>query len=227
MKKKIALLSSLLTIVVCLAIITGSTFALFTDRTEMSIAVTSADVELNATIGDLTLYSAKADANGALTDEYGKNYSHEDRTALGETTFTNGGTATYDASTGLLDIKLITPGDKVSFPISAQNESTVRIQYRYVIKLADGASDALLTGDAPLEFRDANGNVFSVLGTDGFASDWMELAPGADMPETMISVELPVYATSITDTTAGTTSYENLTTSFVVLVEAVQYNANV
>lgn len=214
MKKRIALLSSLLTIVVCLAIISGSTFALFTDKTEMSIEVTSADVELDATIGDVKIYSAKADDNGTLVDEYGKKYIHEDRTPVG--TFTNGGDAEFDTVTGKLTINLITPGDKVVFPISAVNGSNVTIKYRYVIKAADAASEALLSGATPMTFSNAAGT-FVVTG-DGFASDWMELAPGTDMPETEITVELPVNANN---------DYENLTSNFVVLVEAVQYNANV
>ena len=214
MKKKIALLSSVLTIVVCLAIITGSTFALFTDKTEMSITVTSADVEFNASITDVMLYSAKADADGTLVDEYGKKYSYEDRTNEG--TFTNGGDAEFDASTGILAITLITPGDKVDFKINAENTSTVRIQYRYVIKLVEGTDTALFEGLTPMTFSIGN-DVFSA--ADGeFTSDWTELAPGVDMPEVVVSVSLPVNANN---------DYENLETKFAVLVEAVQFNADV
>ena len=47
MKKKI-LLSSILTIALCLSIIAGSTYALFTSSADVNVAVTAGNVELTA-----------------------------------------------------------------------------------------------------------------------------------------------------------------------------------
>ena len=55
MKKKV-LLSSIATIALCFCLITGSTFALFTDTTEFNVAVTSGDVEIELPLAD-SLYA--------------------------------------------------------------------------------------------------------------------------------------------------------------------------
>ena len=54
MKSKV-LVSSILTIALCLSLIAGSTFALFTDSAKNDIAVTSGTVDIDATIVDLAL----------------------------------------------------------------------------------------------------------------------------------------------------------------------------
>ena len=56
MDKK-TLLASLLTIAVCLTLIAGSTFALFTSEDAVNIAVTSGKVNVTATVGNLRGYS--------------------------------------------------------------------------------------------------------------------------------------------------------------------------
>ena len=67
MKKK-ALASSILVIAICLCLIAGSTFALFTDETKFNIAVTSGDVEIQASAEVSAIYSAKA-----ITEAYNGN----------------------------------------------------------------------------------------------------------------------------------------------------------
>ena len=49
MKKK-TLLMSILTVVMCLSLTIGGTFALFTSESELDIAVNSGKVEISATI---------------------------------------------------------------------------------------------------------------------------------------------------------------------------------
>lgn len=59
MKKNI-ILSSVLTILLCVSLIAGSTFALFTSESSVNIAVTAGNVEVVATIDEnLELYSPK------------------------------------------------------------------------------------------------------------------------------------------------------------------------
>ena len=74
MKKKV-LLSSILTIFLCLCLISGSTFALFTSKAEVNIVVKSGEVNMTAGIAITKLESVKADVNGTITDENGGTYS--------------------------------------------------------------------------------------------------------------------------------------------------------
>ena len=60
MKKKI-LLSSILTIVLCISLITGSTFALFTSESKVNVAVSSGKVEMVANIENLQTWSLEDD----------------------------------------------------------------------------------------------------------------------------------------------------------------------
>ena len=107
--KKIA--SSILVIVLCLSLIAGATFALFTSESKVNVAVTAGNVEVVATI-----------ENEALTSTLGKN--------VAQTAFA------VDGNTITL-VKMI-PGDVLSFDIRIQNKSDVAISYRTVIeKLAD------------------------------------------------------------------------------------------
>ncbi len=109
MKKKV-LLTSVLTIALCLSLIAGSTFALFTSESGVNIAVTAGEVKVIAKVGKLQLSSMDVDMSG--------------------TTFANGGTAEYDEAKNKLTLDKVTPGDKVEFPIEITNYSNVAIKYR-------------------------------------------------------------------------------------------------
>lgn len=210
MKKKI-ILSSIITIAICLCLVVGSTFALFTDSTEIEIVVSSANVDLEAELGDIVLYSAKGDANGTLVDENGKTYVHEKQTNK----FSNGGTASYDEDANKLTIDKITPGDKIEFPLAATNSSDVAIQYRFVIKCTDAdTAKALTKGTDPMFFT-VNGNKLVVDSENKFVSEWETLIPGENMEDVTITFELPI--------TAGN-EYQGLKANFMIIVEAVQAN---
>ena len=110
MKKK-ALISSVLTIAICLSLIAGSTFALFTSESSVNIAVTSGKVDVTAVIDETTLATTSmglAQTNGA---------------------FANGGSATFDEN-AKLHLTNMTPGDKATFTIKVTNNSNVDVQYR-------------------------------------------------------------------------------------------------
>lgn len=121
MKKKI-ILSSVLTIALCLSLIAGSTFALFTSSSEVNVAVTAGKVEVVATLEDMATYSMG-----------------ESTAVLG--TFANGGTASLTNEKELV-LSNVTPGDKVTFNVKIANESNVAASYRIkmmaVGELADG-----------------------------------------------------------------------------------------
>lgn len=203
MKKKI-LLSSVLTIAICLCLIAGSTFALFTSQAKIGIAVNAAKVEMTANISNLELYSVEATANGTIKDEFGGSYEYVGPLA----NFINGGTATFE--NGVLKLDRITPGDKVSFNVEGSNNSDVTVQYRYVIKCEGGEklmSGLLITIDD---------TTYPVL--DSYTSPWATLNPGTDFASKAIVVEFPV--------TAGN-EYQEETCEINVYVEAVQGNADV
>ena len=109
MKNKI-IVSSILTIALCLSMIAGSTFALFTSESKVDIAVTSGTLDVDAVINnDLQLSSLGVAQTG---------------------TFANGGTATLAGDTLTLD--KLTPGDKATFSITVTNNSNVAMNYRFV-----------------------------------------------------------------------------------------------
>ena len=125
MKNKI-IISSILTIALCLSMIAGSTFALFTSKSQTNIAVTSGKLEVVANINnDLSLTSLGVAQTG---------------------TFANGGTAqivTVD-EIPTLTLNKLTPGDSVSFSITVENKSDVAMKYQFAWDV-DGALYPFLT----------------------------------------------------------------------------------
>lgn len=202
MKKKV-LLSSIATIALCLCLIAGSTFALFTSKSNVTIAVTAGDVEMTAGIAITKLESVKGDGNGTIVDENGNTYSYEEVSP----NFTNGGTAEIKDS--VLTLENITPGDKVSLEISGTNSSNVAIQYRYVIECLRGEN--LMKG---LNLTINNVAIDKYM--ESYTSPWTPLAVGTSMPNVPITIELPVNAGN---------EFQNESAEIRVLVEAVQGNA--
>jgi len=241
MKKRNVLLSSIITIALCLSVIAGSTFALFTDSTQFNIAVTSGDVEILATAKVNSIYSAVKNVSSAnsdeyLVDEFGKFYTHEKQTDR----FINGGVAYVDNSSGNVVIERITPGDKVNVDINIDNTSNVAIAYRYIIKaedtnLATGMVVTTFSKDTVdiNDFKDTNNTSTEALAI--WTSSWYyaDAAGGTadQIPTRTVSIELPVYAGNEYQSeavdqddgrVAGVQSVE-----YTVIVEAVQSNANI
>ena len=106
MKAKI-FLSSILTIALCLSLIVGSTFALFTKTETVNIAVTAGKVGVEATILPLAtentkLYAGKAELSSGNT----------------------------------LKIVDMLPGDSVKFTIQVENQSNIPLKYKVSAKSA-------------------------------------------------------------------------------------------
>jgi predicted ribosomally synthesized peptide with SipW-like signal peptide len=216
MKKKV-LLSSIATIALCLCLIAGSTFALFTSQSSVNIAVTAAKVEMTADIANLALASVRpatvAEVRAAddgqdikiIEDEFGGQYVYSERE---DGTFANGGTVNFENA--VLTLDLITPGDKVSFDVVGANTSDVTIQYRYVIECIEGKE--LMSG----LLISVDGITYEFLGS--YTSGWKTLTPETDITPVPVVVEFPV--------TAGN-EFQGLSTSIKVTVEAIQGNADV
>ena len=112
MKK--ALITSILMVALCLCLIAGSTYALFTSKEEIRIEVTAGNVALKATLEqELDTWSLGENADAPRTDG----------------SFANGGFAKVGTD-GALVISNMTPGDNVRFTINLENLSTVAVRYK-------------------------------------------------------------------------------------------------
>ena len=200
MKKKV-LLSSIVTIAICLCLIAGSTFALFTSTSKVNIAVQAGEVKMLASISDLQLYSVEAKDGGSVVDENGNTYEYK---AVSQ--FTNGGTATFSES--VLTIDKITPGDKVTFNVTGSNTSDIAIQYRYIVECLDGYK--LMDGLVITVGDDVCESLLS------YTSPYATLAAEQAMQSVPVTIELPVQAGN---------EYQAQTTEIRVVVEAIQGNA--
>ncbi|MBQ7387520.1 MAG: hypothetical protein IJW03_05085 [Clostridia bacterium] len=110
--KRSALLSSVITVALCLSLITGATFALFTDTTTVNIAVTAANVDVTAAIAEDSIQTLSIGDSSVRTDG----------------SFENGGQAQIDGAN--LKLSLMTPGDIAKFTIEVTNSSNIKIKYK-------------------------------------------------------------------------------------------------
>ena len=127
MKNK-TILASLVTIILCLSLIAGSTYALFTSEDSVNIAVTSGKVKVTATIDNLATYSM-------------------DKATTTNGVFENGGTAQLTQENKQLTLTNITPGDKVTLDINVKNDSTVSVIY-CLVWVVEGDLAGALTATA-------------------------------------------------------------------------------
>ncbi len=194
MNKKI-LLSSILTLVLCVSIITGATFALFTSESKTNIAVTSGKVDVVASIDNVNVYSPTLiSQDGTVVD---------DTNIAKDGVFANGGTASL--TDAVLTLDKVTPGDKVTFQIMITNNSNVAVQYRTVIRTLDdnGLVDGLKM------------NIGGEYDGSTKYTNWAPLSTSDSVMILECSVELPADAGN---------EYQDKTCRIVFTVEAVQGN---
>ena len=140
MKKKL-LLSSILVIALCLALIAGSTFALFTSEQTINVAVTAGNVDVVAVIDETSIQTKSLGLDTAYAGYAARN------------DFENGGVVYFTENTdGSLNyqslvIERMTPGDEIMFNIDITNNSDVDMQYR-----------VRMTSNLPQGATDPNGN---------------------------------------------------------------------
>ncbi len=213
MKKK-ALISSILTIALCLSLIAGSTFALFTSESKVNVAVTSGTVDVVAAMkaGSLKAYSGQW--NATLGDYESVEVSADNATAK---TFANGGTVVANDESNVLTIDKITPMDKVSFVIEVTNNSNVAIQYQTVISsltvTASNDGVSLLDG---LKVTIDSGETTKV--GNNAVTDWSSDFAAGEVKEINVEIELPYGAGN---------EYQGLSAEISYVVNAVQGNAYV
>ncbi len=215
MKKKV-ILSSILSIVLCLSLITGATFALFTSESKTNIAVNSGKVNVKAVAEIASVYSpTKIELDGAVNgEENAKNSATLDE---GVGTFANGGSVF--TSEGAVTLSNITPGDKVVLKVTVTNYSTVKYMERFTLSCL--AEDQELFNALIVGISDSADTGYTYY--RNFATEWIAKDALADKntPESYvkyISIELPSYAGN---------EWQEKTCTLALNVQAVQGNANV
>lgn len=203
MKAKV-LISSILTIMLCLGVLAGSTLAFATSESEQSYAITSGKVDVVAGLDDVRLFSAQPDKNGDIEDENGAKYSYVEQY---DGYFSNGGLAFVKDNA--MTVSKMSTGDKVQATISIVNNSNIDIFYRAVMRIE--ADNGLLEG---LVFEIGGKGLYA--GVDLYSA-WTPLEPGSENIELPVTIELPI--------TAGN-EFQNKLTRVSFVVEAVVGNAN-
>lgn len=190
--KRNVIISAFLAITLCMSVIAGATFALFTSNAKVNLSITSATVKVSADVENLKLYST-TEVNPATNE--GKKQD------LTGNTFLLGGTANF--TDGVLTLDRLAPGDGVTFDIKLTNKSNIDVKYRVVIGEATGGdlADAL---DITV-----NGDKYE----GAINTEWNEVAANADIPSVPVKVELPVAADN---------DYAEKTVSLDITVEVVQ-----
>ncbi len=168
MKNKKVILSSILSLVLCLSLMVGGTFALFTSESKANIAITSGNVEVAAWLDDIE------------TSTFG--------TVQAENTFELGGTATYDSTSNKLTVDKIAPGDRVDFHVYIENKSNIAVSYRVKVAFAGELQEALV---ATIELPQEDGTtVKTVLTSADVATDWCSF-DDTNKVKLPMSIELP------------------------------------
>lgn len=190
--KRNVIVSAFLAIALCMSVVAGATFALFTSSAKVNLSITSATVKATADVENLKLYSTTevnpATNKGTKKDLTGK-------------TFLLGGTANF--ADGVLTLDRLAPGDGVTFDIKVTNKSNIDVKYRVVIGEATGSdlADAL---DITVNCDKYEGAI---------NTEWNEVAANAEIPSIPVKVELPVAADN---------DYAEKTVSLDITVEVVQ-----
>ncbi len=156
--------ASFLCLLLCLVMIVGVTYAIFTSESNNNIVAGSGKVEVDASIGNIATYSFGVEQT--------------------EGAFELGGTASYNEKANVFTIDRMAPGDAVSFDISIENKSNIDASYRIKVAFTGGLRDALIATIILPGSTDA-----AKLTSDDIATEWATL--GNDKIIVPVSIELP------------------------------------
>ena len=196
MKKK-TLITSALSIALCLSIASGATFALFSDTEEMNIVFSAANIEMEADVEDFAYRTANITDWTTATNR--------------QTTFDNvGGNASY--SDGTLSLNKLVPGDEVKFTVVTENKSDIKVRYRTLVKNVEAADTGL--------FEALNISINDMAFTESRANTWSLLDIGEDPEEISVVVSFPM--TGLDD--PSNNLYQGKSCAIQICVEAIQGN---
>lgn len=182
--KKGILVGAIATIALCVSIVTGATFALFTSDTGTNVVVKAGTVSVTATIKD------------ELTATHGV-WNEEDGAYI-KTPGLFAGTAQLDEKKQTLTLDNIVPTDKVSFTIAVKNDSTVPIKYRTIVACTkdDGLAGGLSVTIDEQKF------------TTSAIGEWTQIAAKGEIADVNVTVELPFNASNDYQNKSCTLSYK-------------------
>lgn len=200
MKKK-TLLTAILSIVMCLSLMAGATFALFTSESKVNIAITSGKVAIEASVSDVYLKDL--------------NETTYTRSVLdGETVgFESNGTDTrtvkFDGQK--LYLSNVACGDAVKFNVNINNNSTIAAKYRVIISAENntGLFDGLVVNVDNQTFM---GKTYTA---------WKLLNAGTNGDTVAFEITLPD-----TGNNAHDNKFQGKACDIVVTVEGIQGNAD-
>ena len=182
MKRKNIIISSLIAIALCVSMIVGATFALFTSESKVNIAVSSGKVSVVANIDETSVETKK----------------------LYDTTYTQGASNMYEGVATFgeegLTLEKFVPGDGIKFNIVVKNDSNVTVQYRTIISC--NIDDGLFAGLDVTVGNNAGYNGVTLV------SDWASLAVGSSDAIVPVSIELPEDAGDVYQEKTCTISYK-------------------
>lgn len=197
MKKKTGvILSSVAAIAVSASVIAGSTYALFTSEDKVDITVSSANVEVSASVTEAEL-NRPVSINA---DTYAATYAEE-------------GTALSDVSGKEISLDDIQPGDKITLNLLIESESTVNFKYRVSLVKTGGDQNLyenLLVG--------IDGSYYS-----DYVSAWTDFSEITEagkpitVKQSTVEILMPAYLGN---------EYKNLSCNVALKLEAVQGNVD-
>lgn len=170
MKTKKILLSSILTLALCLSLICGATFALFTSTSTANIAVSSGKVNMTAEIENVKLSYQKPNTdNTAYETVEGKLFA---------------GNATVEGNK--ISLEKLVPGDKITLDIVVYNESNVASKYQTLVGISsdNGLFDGLAVTLDNVTYTGATAK-----------SEWIDAVAVAEKTKIQtvaVSIELPI-----------------------------------
>lgn len=167
--KRNVLISALTAIALCVSLIAGATFALFTSESKVNVAVTSGKVSVVATVNTDSVQTKKL---------YDEAYSSGLENMFEATVeFAEDGSS--------LTVSRMIPGDGIKFDIDVENNSNITVKYRTVI--ACEVDDGLFEG-----LNVTIGGVAYDGGTK--VSAYSTLVAGAPVASVPVVIELPETA---------------------------------
>lgn len=150
--KSKVLVSALLAIVLCVSLIAGATFALFTSESSVNVAVTSGKVDVNATVDKNSVMTVQKDS------EYVKGLEN-----------VYAGTVSVEGNSVVLNG--IAAGDGVKFAVKVVNNSTLTVKYRTRIEVVGVGADQLAINVDGQQIKAGRTTLWQTLTTKGSLAD--------------------------------------------------------
>jgi len=187
----------------------AGTFALFTDKAETTVEVTSGKVKLGRTFEVISVHEL----------------NHVDPVTSVSNVYTNsiGGTTTVNQENGTVTLSKWAPGDKLVMDITNVNYSNVKILTRF---------KATHSSTSSKDLYEALNVSYEVTGTDVFRWRSADIPANPTDGETLnkirLTVEFPNHDNDITANSQGVNNaYQDMNCTLVFTQEAVQGNADV